>query len=62
MPGVQARAVVSLQEDALRCRETLCDERAARFGQGLRMKNQAVLQEIQRDQEPERRGGEEFKK
>jgi hypothetical protein len=46
----------------LSCRETLRDERAARFGQGLRMKNQAVLQEIQRDQEPERGGGEEFKK
>jgi len=62
MPGMQARTVRRLQEDALRCREALCDERAAGFGQGLRMKNQAVLQEIQGDQQPERGGGEEFKK
>jgi hypothetical protein len=59
---MHSRAVVRLQEEALRGREALCDERAARLGEGLRMEDQAVLQEIDRERQPERYGCEDFKK
>jgi hypothetical protein len=59
---MHARTVLRLKEHAFRSRKALCDERAARFAERLGMENQAVLQEIQRDQQPERRGSEKFKK
>jgi hypothetical protein len=62
MPGMQTRAVLRLEKDALRRWEALCDKRAARLSQRLRMEDQAVLQKIDRGQQPEGEDGDELKK